>query len=149
MIDLSTSYLGLPLRSPLVVSSSPLSKDLRSLKEMEAAGAGAVVLYSLFEEQIEAESQALDRMLEQGSNSYAEASSYLPELPSYAAIGPRAYLEHLEHAKKALTIPVIGSLNGTSKGGWIPMSLPTACSRKFPACWIQTANPKGHARCTA
>ncbi len=118
MIDLSTFYLGRKLASPLVASSSPLCKDLNNLRKMEEAGAGAVVLHSLFEEQILLESQSLDRFLNAGSDSYAEFSSYFPDLSSYD-IGPRAYLQHLAAAKKALKIPVIASLNGVSLGGWV------------------------------
>ena len=118
MIDLSTFYLGHKLSSPLVASSSPLCKDLTNLRKMEEAGAGAVVLNSLFEEQILLESQSLDRFLNAGSESYAESTSYFPNLGSYD-IGPRAYLDHIGAAKKALKIPVIASLNGASLGGWV------------------------------
>ncbi len=118
MTDLSTEYLGLKLRSPLVVSASPLAKDLGNLRCMEEAGAAAIVLHSLFEEQITAEEESLDRLLTQGTNSYAEALSYFPSLRSYG-MGPDAYLEHIRKAKQAVRIPVIGSLNGVSSGGWI------------------------------
>jgi dihydroorotate dehydrogenase (fumarate) len=118
MIDLSTYYLGQKLRSPLVASSSPLCKDLTNLQRIEQAGAGAVVLHSLFEEQILLESQSLDRFLNAGSESNAESTSYFPDLKTYD-IGPRAYLQHLSAAKKALKIPVIASLNGASLGGWV------------------------------
>ncbi len=118
MSDLSTGYLGLKLRSPLVVSASPLARDIANLQRMEEAGAAAVVLHSLFEEQIAAEEQRLDRMLSEGTESFAEALSYFPELRSYG-MGPDAYLEHIRKAKRAVRIPVIGSLNGVSTGGWI------------------------------
>jgi len=118
VIDLSTTYLGLPLRSPLVASASPLSIDLPNLRRLEEAGAGAVVFHSLFEEQITTEAEYLDNVLSQGEESFAEAATYFPDLPSYG-MGPDAYLEHIRRAKKALRIPVIGSLNGTSTGGWI------------------------------
>jgi len=118
MIDLSTTYLGLPLRSPLVASASPLSKNLANLQRLEEAGAGAVVFHSLFEEQITAEAELLDQCLNQGADSFAEAAGYFPDLPSYS-MGPEPYLEHIRQAKKALRIPVIGSLNGVSSGGWI------------------------------
>jgi dihydroorotate dehydrogenase (fumarate) len=118
MTDLSTYYLGRKLRSPLVASSSPLCKNLSNLQKMEEAGAGAVVLHSLFEEQIALEGQSLDRFLNAGSDSYAEFSSYFPDLGPYE-IGPRAYLLHIRAAKKALKIPVIASLNGASLNGWI------------------------------
>lgn len=116
--DLTTYYLGRKLSSPLVASSSPLCKDLANLRKMEEAGAGAVVLHSLFEEQILIESQSLDRFLNAGSESYAESTSYFPDLAAYD-IGPRAYLDHIRAAKKALKIPVIASLNGSSLGGWV------------------------------
>jgi dihydroorotate dehydrogenase (fumarate) len=118
MIDLTTGYLGLKLRSPLVASASPLCKDLANLQKLEQAGVAAVVLHSLFEEQINAEAEALDRFLTNGSDSTAEALSYFPDLNSYS-MGPKAYLSHIQRAKKALRIPVIGSLNGVSAGGWI------------------------------
>lgn len=118
MIDLSTYYLGRKLTSPLVASSSPLCRDLANLKKMEEAGAGAVVLHSLFEEQILLESQSLDKFLNAGSDSYAEFSSCFPDLGAYD-LGPRAYLQHIHAAKKALKIPVIASLNGVSLGGWL------------------------------
>lgn len=118
MTDLSTYYLGRKLSSPLVASSSPLCKDLSNLKKMEDAGAGAVVLHSLFEEQIEIESHMLDRVLNANSDTYAEFSSYFPDRESYD-FGPRQYLQHIRAAKKALKIPVIASLNGISLSGWI------------------------------
>jgi len=118
MGDLSTNYLGLNLKNPLVVAASPLSKELETIKELEDAGAGAVVMYSLFEEQIEHESKALDHFLNQGTESYAEALSYFPEMESYN-VGPESYLELIQSAKKSVNIPVIGSLNGSSNGGWI------------------------------
>jgi dihydroorotate dehydrogenase (fumarate) len=117
MPDLSTSYLGLKLRSPLVASSSPLCKNLDNLCRMEDAGASAIVLHSLFEEQINLEAFELDRWLEPNEG-FAEAQSYLPDLTSYN-IGPEGYVEHIASAKKSVRIPVIGSLNGVSSGGWI------------------------------
>jgi dihydroorotate dehydrogenase (fumarate) len=118
MIDLTTGYLGLKLRSPLVASASPLCKDLVNLQKMEEAGAAAVVLHSLFEEQINAEAETLDRVLTSSTESSAEALSYFPDLQTYS-MGPKAYLNHIQRAKKTLRIPVIGSLNGVSSGGWI------------------------------
>jgi dihydroorotate dehydrogenase (fumarate) len=118
VVDLSTTYLGLRLTNPLVASASPLSKKVEQVRRMEAAGAGAVVLYSLFEEQITHESHALDYFLERGTNSYAEALSYFPDLERYN-VGPEHYLEHLHRIKEAVRIPVIGSLNGISDGGWV------------------------------
>jgi dihydroorotate dehydrogenase (fumarate) len=118
MIDLSTTYLGLLLPNPLVVSAGPLCEALDNIRRMEDAGAAAVVLHSLFEEQIEVEGTHLDRSLSRGEESYAEAVSYFPDMQSYT-IGPDAYLEHIRRAKAAVRIPVIGSLNGISTGGWI------------------------------
>lgn len=118
MSDLSTTYLGLALKNPLVVSPSPLCEELDSLKRMEEAGAGAIVLHSLFEEQLQVESQDLDRFLSHGAESFAEALSYFPEKGQYK-LGPEEYLEHIRKAKAALSIPVVGSLNGVSTGGWI------------------------------
>lgn len=117
-MDLTTTYLGLQLKNPLVPSPSPLTREIANLRRMEDAGAGAVVLYSLFEEEINAESHTLDRYLTEGTESFAEAWTYFPEAPSYKAIGPDAYLEHIFRAKQALGIPVIASLNGVSSGGW-------------------------------
>lgn len=118
MIDLSTTYLGLSLRNPLVASASPLSEDVGNIRRMEDAGAAAVVLHSLFEEQIKLESFELDRHLGAGTESFAESLSYLPDLAHYN-LGPEGYLEHLRQAKEAVRIPVIGSLNGISPGGWV------------------------------
>jgi dihydroorotate dehydrogenase (fumarate) len=118
-MDLSTTYLGLNLKNPLVPSASPLSRKLNTLRQMEDAGAAAVVLYSLFEEEINMESHTLDRYLSEGTESYAEALSYFPEAPVYRAIGPDAYLEHIFRAKQAVDIPIIASLNGVSTGGWV------------------------------
>jgi dihydroorotate dehydrogenase (fumarate) len=117
MIDLSTTYLGLQLKNPLVVSASPLSEDLDNLRRMEDAGAAAVVLHSLFEEQIHLESQDLSHNLSRGTESFAEALSYFPDMADYN-LGPEGYLEHIRQAKAALGIPLIASLNGTSSGGW-------------------------------
>ncbi len=118
MIDLTTQYLGLDLKNPLVASSSPLSKKVDTVKKMEDAGIAAVVMYSLFEEQITHESKALDHFLERGTNSFAEAVTYFPDLEHYN-IGPEEYLELIQKIKKSVSIPVIGSLNGISTGGWI------------------------------
>jgi dihydroorotate dehydrogenase (fumarate) len=115
-MDLSTKYLGLTLKNPLVVSASPLSEDLDKVKKMEAAGASAIVMHSLFEEQIALESEQLDRSLSAGE-SYAESLSYFPDQGSYK-VGPETYLENIAKAKKAVKIPVIASLNGVSTGGW-------------------------------
>jgi dihydroorotate dehydrogenase (fumarate) len=118
MPDLSTTYLGLKLSNPIVPSASPLSKTVDGIKRLEDAGAAAVALYSLFEEQINQESQALDHFLTHGSESYAEALSYFPE-PREFNLTPEKYLEHVRKAKQSVDIPIIGSLNGVSNGGWI------------------------------
>jgi dihydroorotate dehydrogenase (fumarate) len=118
MTDLSTSYLGFSLKNPLVVSPSPLCQDLGSIRQMEDAGAAAVVLHSLFEEQLTLESRDLDHFLTHGTDSFAEALSYYPDMGQYK-LGPDAYLEHIRKAKAAVKIPIVGSLNGVSTGGWI------------------------------
>jgi dihydroorotate dehydrogenase (fumarate) len=118
MPDLSTTYLGLTLRSPLVVSAGPLCERVDNIRRMEDAGAGAVVLHSLFEEQITLESHELDRYLSDGTDSFAESLTYFPDMQGYK-LGPDGYLEHIRRAKAAVDIPVIGSLNGVSTGGWI------------------------------
>jgi len=117
MIDLRTRYLGLALESPLVASSSPLCESVDNIRAMEDAGAAAVVLHSLFEEQLDVESLHLDRYLSHGAESYAEALGYFPDLQGYN-LGPDGYLEHIRRAKASVRIPVIGSLNGVSRGGW-------------------------------
>jgi dihydroorotate dehydrogenase (fumarate) len=118
MIDLSTNYLGLALRSPIVASSSPLCRSVDNISKLEQAGAGAVVLHSLFEEQIMMDSFWFDSFLNQGSDSFPEAMGYFPDQQSYQ-VDPKGYLKHIEEARKAVKIPVIGSLNGVSTGGWI------------------------------
>ncbi|GAB4522814.1 MAG: dihydroorotate dehydrogenase-like protein [Anaerolineales bacterium] len=118
MTDLKTTYLGLPLKNPIVASASPLSEKIETVRQMEEAGVAAVVMYSLFEEQIIRESLELDHFLFRGSNSFSEAMSFMPEAGRYN-IGAARYLEHLTALKKAVNIPVIGSLNGVSSGGWI------------------------------
>lgn len=117
-MDLTTTYLGLKLKNPLVPSSSPLSRNLNSLKRMEDSGAAAIVLYSLFEEQITLESQTLNHYLTQGVESFPEALTYFPEAAEYET-GPSEYLEHIRKAKESLSIPIIASLNGVSTGGWV------------------------------
>lgn len=116
-MDLSTTYLGLRLRTPLVPSASPLSEDLDNLRRMEDAGASAVVLHSLFEEQLRQERFELHHHLTHGTHSFAESLTYFPE-PEEFHVGPKVYLEHIRRAKEALHIPVVASLNGTSLGGW-------------------------------
>lgn len=118
MTDLSTTYLGLNLKNPLVASASPLSKRIERARKLEEAGISAIVMYSLFEEQIIRESLELDHYLSRGTDSFAEALTYLPDGGMYG-ISPEKYLNQLAALKKALAIPVIGSLNGVSKGGWV------------------------------
>ena len=118
MTDLTTTYLDLELKNPLVASASPLSKKVENAKKLEAAGVSAIVMYSLFEEQIIHESLELDHYLTRGTNSFAEAQTYLPDIGTYN-MGPDKYLDHLSALKKAVSIPVIGSLNGVSRGGWV------------------------------
>jgi len=118
MIDLSTTYLGLKLKSPLVVSSSPLTESLESIQRLEEAGAAAVVLPSIFEEQLALEGNALDRDLSRGTESFAEALSYLPEYEDYRQ-GQDDYLSQLRRAKDACSIPVLASLNGATARGWV------------------------------
>lgn len=118
MIDLSTTYMGLHLKNPLVVSPSPLCEDIDNIRRMEESGSAAVVLHSLFEEQILMESQDLDHYLTQGTYSFAESLTYFPDLGDYK-LGPDEYLEHIRKAKEAVDIPIIGSLNGVSTGGWL------------------------------
>jgi dihydroorotate dehydrogenase (fumarate) len=120
--DLSTTYLGMRLSNPLVPSASPLGSDLENLKRMEDAGAGAVVLPSLFEEQIVQESHELDYLLSHGTYSYAEALTVFGETDG-PAFAPERYLALVERAKKCLSIPVIASLNGVSNGGWIEYAM--------------------------
>jgi dihydroorotate dehydrogenase (fumarate) len=124
MVDLTTTYLGLTLNNPLVASASPLSQHIDAVRQLEEAGVSAVVMYSLFEEQIIADSLRLHRDLTQGTETYAEAITYLPDLSQYSdehryKIGPEAYVERLYLLKRAVNIPVIGSLNGYTRGGWI------------------------------
>jgi dihydroorotate dehydrogenase (fumarate) len=117
MIDLTTRYLGLTLRTPLVPSASPLSQEIASIRRLEDAGASAVVLYSLFEEQLRQESLELDHHLSTGTESFAESLTYFPQ-PSEFRLGPEGYLEHIRKAKEAVDIPIIASLNGATVGGW-------------------------------
>ncbi|HEU4355588.1 MAG TPA: dihydroorotate dehydrogenase-like protein, partial [Actinomycetota bacterium] len=117
-VDLRTRYLGLELANPVVPSASTLSSRIDTLKRLQDAGASAVVFQSLFEEQIEHDEMEIHRVMEQGSESFAEALTYLPEMEEYNT-GPDEYLRHLEASKRELQIPVIGSLNGSSRGGWL------------------------------
>ena len=118
MLDLSTSYMGLTLKNPVVASPSPLCEHVGNILRMEDAGIGAVVLHSLFEEQITLESEELHEFLSYGTESFAESVSYFPDMTRYN-LGPEGYLEHIRKAKQAVNIPIIASLNGVSNGGWI------------------------------
>ncbi|NJM97158.1 MAG: dihydroorotate dehydrogenase-like protein [Phormidesmis sp. RL_2_1] len=117
-MDLTTTYLGLHLRSPLVIGAAmPLSDDLDTLKRLESAGAAAIVLHSVFEEEIHQDALELHQHLERGTHSFAESLTYFPEPETFHS-GTDQYLEHIHQAKKSLSIPIIASLNGTSMGGW-------------------------------
>lgn len=117
-VDLSTRYLGLELPHPFMPGASPLVDDLDLVRRLEDAGAAAIVLRSLFEEQLRAESLAMHSALEEPSNSFAEAASYMPS-PADLKLGPHEYLEQLLRIRESVAVPVIGSLNGTSWGGWL------------------------------
>jgi len=117
MIDLSTTYVGLRLRTPLVASASPLSQELDGIRRLEDAGVSAVVLYSLFEEQLRQESFELEHHMTAGTDSFAEAASFFPQ-PGEFRLGPEGYLKHIQRAKKAVSVPIIASLNGSTVGGW-------------------------------
>ena len=117
-VDLSTTYLGMRLSSPIVASASPMTGDPSRWKDIEEAGAGAIVLPSLFEEQIERDSFAVGATLDQGADAFAEALSYHPEVDDYD-LGPSRHLELVKLARERLSIPVIASLNGTTPGGWV------------------------------
>jgi dihydroorotate dehydrogenase (fumarate) len=118
MIDFSTQYLGLKLNGPIVVSSTPLSESIDNVRRMEDSGASAIVLHSLFEEQLALESRTLDDDLSRGTESFAESLGYLPDLKDYR-MTQEVYLEHLRHCKEAVKIPILGSLNGATPGGWV------------------------------
>lgn len=118
MVDLSTTYLGLKLKNPLVASSSPLSQKVESALALEKSGVAALIMYSLFEEQILRDSYKLDTDLSRGIESFPEALTYLPDYGQYS-IGPETYLRNLRNLKNVLSIPVIGSLNGVTDGGWV------------------------------
>jgi dihydroorotate dehydrogenase (fumarate) len=117
-IDLTTKYLGLKLKNPLVASSSPMCEDVANIRRMEDAGVAAVVLHSLFEEQITLESEELDRAISAAEEIGAESTSHFPDMTGYN-MGPEGYLNHIRKCKEAVRIPVIASLNGVSKGGWL------------------------------
>lgn len=117
-MNLETTYLGMKLRTPLVPSASPLSEEIVNIKRMEDAGAAAVVLYSLFEEQLRLETYELNHHLTYGTESFPEALTYFPQ-PQEFHLGPEGYLNHIRRAKQAVDIPIIASLNGSTVGGWI------------------------------
>lgn len=118
MSDLTTKYLGLTLKSPLVASASPLCESVDNIKKLEDHNLAAVVLPSLFEEQLELESLSVDADLARGADSFPESASFFPDLQTYN-LGPDGYLELIRHAKESVDIPIIASLNGTSSGGWL------------------------------
>jgi dihydroorotate dehydrogenase (fumarate) len=118
MADLSTTYLGLKIRNPIVASASAISKKNERVKGLEDVGIGAVVMYSLFEEEIYHESMALNHYLEAHTYSFPEALTWFPEFDHYN-LGPEKYLKQIDELKKKLTIPLISSLNGSTKGGWV------------------------------
>lgn len=120
-MDLTTTYLGMKLRSPLVPSASPLTTDISAVRKMEDMGASAVVLHSLFEEQLETERREFNRHLSNATDSFAEATSFFPEPTAYR-LGPEEYLDLVRKAKETVKVPVIASLNGTSIGGWTDFS---------------------------
>jgi dihydroorotate dehydrogenase (fumarate) len=118
-MDLSTTYLGMKLRSPLVPSAAqPLTENVDNIKRMEDAGAAAIVMHSLFEEQLSRDRRLLHENLTQGTESFAEAQTFFPE-PAQFLVGPELYLQHIQHAKQATKIPIIASLNGSTLGGWV------------------------------
>ncbi|HMD89361.1 MAG TPA: dihydroorotate dehydrogenase-like protein [Anaerolineaceae bacterium] len=121
MVDLTTNYLGMQLKNPLVASASPLSKKVDMVCRLQDAGIGAVVMYSLFEEQIIHESRALDFFLNVGTESFAESLTYFPDMDHYN-VGPEEYLNLIQKLKQKVEIPIIASLNGISKGGWVDLA---------------------------
>ena len=118
MIDLTTKYLGLRLQNPLIASASPLTESIENIVRLEDAGIAAVVLPSLFEEQLRVESETLDQDLSRGVDEFPEATTYFPNLTNYN-MGPDGYLELIQNAKRRVRIPIIASLNGTTPGGWL------------------------------
>ena len=120
-MDLTTIYMGLKLKNPIIVGASPLTASIESIKELENAGAAAVVLHSIFEEQINHETHELDHFLFKGSEDYAEALGFFPEV-TLSNLESENYLDEIMQLKKSVNIPIIASLNGVSKGGWIDYS---------------------------
>jgi dihydroorotate dehydrogenase (fumarate) len=120
-MDLTTDYLGLKLKHPVMVSASPMTCTIDGVRRLRDAGASAIVLHSLFEEQLEHETLELDYLTTQGTNSFAEALSYFPEPDKYF-LGPDEYLNHIRKAKQSVEIPIIASLNGFTTGGWVDIA---------------------------
>ncbi|MBU1921063.1 dihydroorotate dehydrogenase-like protein, partial [bacterium] len=120
-MDLTTDYLGLKLKHPVVLSASPMTKTIDGVRRVRDAGVSAIVLHSLFEEQLEHETLELDYLTTQGTNSFAEALSYFPEPDNYF-LGPDEYLNHIRKAKETVDIPIIASLNGFTSGGWVDIA---------------------------
>lgn len=121
-MNLSTTYMGIKLKSPLVPSAcQPLTEEISSIRKMEDAGAGAVVLYSLFEEQLRLEARELDHHMTENADSFSEATSFFPE-PEQFLLGPEEYLNHIRKAKEAVDIPIVASLNGSTRGGWLDIA---------------------------
>ncbi|MBK8942643.1 MAG: dihydroorotate dehydrogenase-like protein [Polyangiaceae bacterium] len=118
MVDLSTRYMGLPLEHPLVASAGPLTKELDGIKRLEDGGAAAIVMFSLFEEQIRHEAAAAEHLSEVGSESFAESLSYFPSIGGFQ-VGPERYLELVRRARESVGVPIIASLNGSSDDGWV------------------------------
>ena len=148
-MNLTTQYLGLTLQHPIAVSACPLSDTLEGIKALEDNGASAVVLYSLFEEQIRKENEAYEELIAYGSDSFAESLNYFPQVDS-SDKGTEHYLKLIEQAVKATDIPIIGSLNGTTPESWIEYALTTECEAFLdqvrqpdqPACaYPPTAEP--------
>src|SRR5215470_8899556 len=117
MSDLGTIYLGMRLKSPLVASASPLCESVDNIRQLEDAGIGAVVLPSLFEEQLELEGRTVDEDLFRGADSFPESGTFFPDLQTYN-LGPDGYIKLIQDAKAAVSIPIIASLNGITPGGW-------------------------------
>ena len=117
-MNLSTTYMGLQLKNPLVPSSSPLTREVSTIRQMEDAGAAAIVMHSVFEEQLAHEAGELEHYLAQGTESFGEAVTYFPPAKEFK-VGPEQYLENIRQAKEAVGIPIIGSLNGATVGGWV------------------------------
>jgi dihydroorotate dehydrogenase (fumarate) len=128
-MNLATRYMGLELKNPLIASASPLTGELGNIRQLEDSGAAAIVLPSIFEEQIEAQIQRCDHLISVGSDSSPEALSYFPQLASYR-VGPDHYLDLINRAVEAVAIPIIASLNATTDEGWIGYAKPGRRGRR-------------------